>query len=449
MMIIGGDVQANSEGAQADTLPTMTNQANVQEPGQQGDAPLELDGKHIVLGLSGGIACYKAAELCRALIKAGATVQVVMTEAAEQFITPVTMQALSGRPVYTSQWDSREDNSMAHINLSREADAIVVAPMSADFMAKLLHGRADDLLSLMCLARPIDKVPLLVAPAMNREMYAHPATQRNFVQLEADGATVLGVGNGFQACGETGDGRMLEPAQLIEDVIAFFTPKLLAGQRVLVTAGPTYEAIDPVRGITNLSSGKMGFAIARAAREAGAEVTLVAGPVSLETPRGVTRINVKSAQNMLEAVEIRAHDATIFIATAAVADWRVAALSLQKIKKDGSGATPQLAFTENQDILAKVAQSPAARDGRLYCVGFAAESHDLLSNTQAKRLRKQIPLLVGNIGPDTFGQDYNALLLIDGQSATELPRASKLSLARQLVREIASRITLQNKPLTP
>ena len=449
MMIIGGDVQANSEGAQADTLPTMTNQANVQETSQHGAAPLELAGKHIVLGLSGGIACYKAAELCRALIKAGATVQVVMTEAAEQFITSVTMQALSGRPVYTSQWDSREDNSMAHINLSREADAILVAPMSADFMAKLLHGRADDLLSLMCLARPIDKVPLLVAPAMNREMYAHPATQRNFVQLEADGATVLGVGNGFQACGETGDGRMLEPGQLLEDVIAFFTPKVLAGQRVLVTAGPTYEAIDPVRGITNLSSGKMGFAIARAAREAGAEVTLVSGPVSLETPRGVTRINVKSAQNMLEATEIRASDATIFIATAAVADWRVAAPSPQKIKKDGSGATPQLAFTENQDILATVAQSPAARDGRLYCVGFAAESHDLMSNAQAKRLRKQVPLLVGNIGPDTFGQDDNALLLIDAQGATELPRASKLSLARQLVREIASRITLQNKPLAP
>ena len=427
----------------------MTNQANVQEPRQQGAAPLELDGKHIVLGLSGGIACYKAAELCRALIKAGATVQVVMTEAAEQFITPVTMQALSGRPVYTSQWDSREDNNMAHINLSREADAIVVAPMSADFMAKLLHGRADDLLSLMCLARPIDKVPLLVAPAMNREMYAHPATQRNFVQLEADGATVLGVGNGFHACGETGDGRMLEAVQLLEDVIAFFTPKLMVGQRVLVTAGPTYEAIDPVRGITNLSSGKMGFAIARAAREAGAEVTLVAGPVSLETPRGVTRINVKSAQNMLEAVEKRAYDATIFIATAAVADWRVAAPALQKIKKDGSGATPQLTFMENQDILAMVAQLPVARDGQLYCVGFAAESHDLLSNAQAKRLRKQVPLLVGNIGPDTFGQDDNALLLIDARGATELPRASKLSLARQLVREIASRIALQNKLLAP
>ena len=441
MRIIGGDVRINSQAAQADTLPTMTNEANVQETSQQGTGLLEMAGKHIVLGLSGGIACYKAAELCRTLIKAGATVQVVMTEAAGQFITPVTMQALSGRLVYTSQWDSREDNSMAHINLSREADAILVAPMSADFMAKLLHGRADDLLSLMCLARPIDKVPLLVAPAMNREMYAHPATQRNFVQLEADGATVLGVGNGFQACGETGDGRMLEPAELLEDVIAFFTPKVLAGQRLLVTAGPTYEAIDPVRGITNLSSGKMGFAIARAAREAGAEVTLVAGPVSLATPRGVTRINVRSAQNMLEACEKRSYDATVFIATAAVADWRIAAPSEQKIKKDGSGTPPQLAFAENQDILATLAQSPAGRDGRLYCVGFAAESHDLLSNAQAKRLRKQVPLLVGNIGPDTFGQDHNALLLIDAQGATELPRASKLSLARKLVREIAARIS--------
>ena len=250
----------------------------------------ELQGKHIVLGLSGGIACYKAAELCRALIKAGATVQVVMTSAAEQFITPVTMQALSGRPVFTSQWDSRATgevaNNMAHINLSREADAIVIAPCSADFMAKLLHGQADDLLSLMCLARPINAVPLLVAPAMNREMYVHPATQRNLAQLQSDGATVLGVGSGFQACGETGDGRMLEPDELLQDIIAFFTPKVLAGQRVLVTAGPTYEAMDPVRGITNLSSGKMGFAIARAAHEAGADVTLVAGPVGLPTPRG-------------------------------------------------------------------------------------------------------------------------------------------------------------------
>ncbi len=413
----------------------MTNQAN----GLGGDEALELAGKHLVLGLSGGIACYKAAELCRALIKAGATVQVVMTEAAEQFITPVTMQALSGRPVYTSQWDSREPNSMAHINLSREADAILIAPCSADFMAKLLHGRADDLLSLMCLARPIDKVPLLVAPAMNREMYAHPATQRNFVQLEADGATVLGVGNGFQACGETGDGRMLEPEQLLEDIIAFFAPKVLAGQCVLVTAGPTYEAIDPVRGITNLSSGKMGFAIARAAREAGAEVTLVAGPVSLPTPRGITRIDVRSAQNMLEAVTERARNATIFIATAAVADWRPAVPSAQKIKKDGSGQAPQLGFTENADILATLAQSPRGKSGALFCVGFAAESHDLADNAQAKRLRKKVPLLVGNIGPDTFGQDHNALLLVDAQGTQELPRASKLELARQLIADIARR----------
>ena len=401
---------------------------------------MELNDKHIVLGLSGGIACYKAAELCRALIKAGATVQVVMTEAAEQFITPVTMQALSGRPVFTSQWDARQDNNMAHINLSREADAIVIAPCSADFMAKLLHGRADDLLSLMCLARPIDTVPLLLAPAMNREMYAHPATQRNLAQLQADGATVLGVGSGFQACGETGDGRMLEPDELLQDIIAFFTPKVLAGQQVLVTAGPTYESIDTVRGITNLSSGKMGFAVARAAREAGADVTLVAGPVSLPTPRGVARVDVTSAPNMLEAITLRAGAATIFIATAAVADWRPDAPSDQKIKKDGSGQSPQLAFVENQDILATVAQSAAAKSGALFCVGFAAESHDLHENAQAKRLRKDVPLLVGNIGPDTFGQDHNALLLVDSQGSTEMPRASKLALARQLVKEIANRI---------
>ena len=414
----------------------MINQADV--PCMEAEA-LELAGKHIVLGLSGGIACYKAAELCRALIKAGATVQVVMTEAAEQFITAVTLQALSGRPVYTSQWDRRETNNMPHINLTREADAIVVAPCSADFIARLLHGSADDLLSLMCLARPMAKVPLLLAPAMNREMFAHPATQRNFAQLAADGATVLGVGSGFQACGETGDGRMLEPEQLLEDIVAFFTPKVLAGQRVLITAGPTYEAIDPVRGITNLSSGKMGFAIARAAREAGADVTLVAGPVSLPTPRGVARIDVKSAKNMLDVVTEEVQQASVFVATAAVADWRPAAPSAQKIKKDGSGRAPQLEFTENVDILAVVAQSSAAQLGTLFCVGFAAESHDLLENTQAKRLRKKVPLLVGNIGPDTFGQDHNALLLIDGQGALQLRRASKLSLARRLVQEIATR----------
>ena len=400
----------------------------------------ELAGKHIVLGLSGGVACYKAADLCRLLVKAGATVQVVMTEAAGQFITPVTMQALSGRPVYGSQWDAREPNNMPHINLSREADAILIAPCSADFIARLVQGRADELLSLLCLARPAHAVPLLLAPAMNREMWAHPATQRNLAQAAQDGAVVLGVGNGDQACGETGDGRMLEPGELLEELIAFFSPKLLAGRRVLVTAGPTFEAIDPVRGITNLSSGKMGFAIARAAREAGAEVTVVAGPVHLPTPRGVRRIDVQSAQNMLETVTNQAREAHVFIATAAVADWRPAAPSNQKIKKDGSGQTPTLAFVENPDILATVARSPRAQAGELFCVGFAAESHDLLAHATAKRARKGVPLLVGNIGPATFGQDDNALLLVDAQGHRELPRASKRALAQQLVADIAARL---------
>lgn len=400
----------------------------------------DLAGKHVILGLSGGIACYKAAEFCRALIKAGATVQVVMTEAAEHFITPVTLQALSGRPVYTSQWDAREGNNMPHINLSREADAIVIAPASADFLAKLLHGRADDLLSLMCLARPIERVPLIVAPAMNREMYAHPATQRNLAQLQADGTVVLGVGAGDQACGETGDGRMLEPAELLDELVAHFQPKPLAGRRVLITAGPTFEAIDPVRGITNRSSGKMGFAIARAAWEAGADVTLVAGPVALATPRGVARVDVASALDMQRAVQAAEATADVFIAAAAVADWRPATEAMQKIKKDGSGAVPALAFVENPDILAGVAAGARARSGALYCVGFAAESHDLLAHAQAKRARKGVPLLVGNIGPDTFGRDDNALLLVDAAGARELPRADKLTLARALVAEIARRL---------
>ena len=403
----------------------------------------DLAGKHMVLGLSGGIACYKAAELCRALIKTGATVQVVMTEAAEQFITAVTLQALSGRPVFTSQWDARTaggvDNNMPHINLSREADAILIAPASADFMAKLLHGRADDLLSLMCLARPLGSVPLILAPAMNREMWAHPATQRNMALLQADGATVLDVGAGDQACGEVGDGRMLEPEELLYDLVRFFTPKVLARQQVLISAGPTYEAIDPVRGITNLSSGKMGFAIARAAHEAGAQVTLVAGPVNLPTPRGVSRINVKSALDMQQRLQVLAQTATVFISAAAVADWRPASSAKHKIKKDGSGQPPALEFVENPDILAEIAASARAQNGGLYCVGFAAESQDLVAHAQAKRLRKGVPLLVGNIGPDTFGQDDNALLLVDVHGCTDLPRASKLDLARQLVAEIAQR----------
>jgi phosphopantothenoylcysteine decarboxylase/phosphopantothenate--cysteine ligase len=399
-----------------------------------------LAGKHIVLGLSGGIAAFKSAELCRALVKAGVTVQVVMTEAAEQFMTAVTLQALSGRPVFTSQWDPREANNMAHINLSREADAIVVAPASADFMSKLLHGGADELLSLMCLARPIDQVPLIVAPAMNREMWSNPATQRNVAQLKSDGIHVLDVGQGDQACGETGDGRMLEAEEILEDLEAFFSPKVLAGKSVLVTAGPTYEAIDPVRGITNLSSGKMGFAIARAAHMAGADVTLIAGPVSLATPRGVKRVNVRSARDMLQAVQAHVPNQGVFVATAAVADWRPANSADQKIKKDGSGQTPELSFVENPDILATVAQSAAAQKGALFCVGFAAESHDLLAYATAKRLRKQVPLLVGNIGPATFGQDDNALLLVDDQGARELPQASKQVLAVQLIEDIALRL---------
>ena len=401
----------------------------------------DLHGKRIVLGLTGGIACYKAAELCRSLVKAGAQVQVVMTESAAQFITPVTMQALSGQAVYTSQWDAREGNNMAHINLSRAADAILIAPASADFMAKLIHGKADELLSLMCLARPVQTVPLILAPAMNREMWAHPATQRNVAQLKTDGAHVLDVGQGDQACGETGDGRMLEAEEIVEELQSFWTPKVLAGQHVLITAGPTYEAIDPVRGITNLSSGKMGFAIARAARQAGAQVTLVAGPVGLPTPRGVKRIDVQSAMQMHEAVQQSVLHAKVFIAAAAVADWRPGLAAAQKIKKDGSGDTPELRFVENPDILAAVAQSARAQQGALFCVGFAAESHDLLAHATAKRIRKGVPLLVGNIGPSTFGQDDNALLLVDAQGAKELPRDTKTKLAHDLIQDIARRLS--------
>jgi phosphopantothenoylcysteine decarboxylase/phosphopantothenate--cysteine ligase len=348
------------------------------------------------------------------------------------------MQALSGRPVFTSQWDDREANNMPHINLAREADMILLAPCSADFIARLAQGRADELLSLMCLARPAARVPLLLAPAMNREMWSHPATQRNLQQVVADGATVLGVGHGDQACGETGDGRMLEPDEILQDVIAALQAPSLRGRHVLVTAGPTYEAIDPVRGITNLSSGKMGYAVARAAREAGARVTLVSGPVSLPAPRGVARISVRSAREMHQATLAEAPAADVFIATAAVADWRVANAAQQKIKKDGSGAAPALQFEENPDILADVARSDRARSGALLCVGFAAESEDLLANAQAKRLRKGVPLLVGNLGPATFGQDDNALLLVSEQGVEELARDSKLALARRLVARCAS-----------
>ena len=399
-------------------------------------AAAELAGRHLVLGLSGGIACYKSAELVRELVKEGATVQVVMTEAAEHFITATTLQALSNRNVYSSQWDGREANSMAHINLTREADAVLVAPASADFMAKLVHGRADDLLSLMCLARPIERCPLLVAPAMNREMWVHPATQRNVAQLRLDGTTILGPGSGDQACGETGDGRMLEPAELSMDLIAFFQPKRLAGRSVLVTAGPTFEPIDPVRGLTNRSSGKMGFAIARAAAEAGADVSLVAGPVALPTPRHVRRVDVGTAQEMHAAVLAVAPESDVFIATAAVADWRMADIAGSKIKKAPGKGTPTFDLVENPDILASVAALPSPP----YCVGFAAESDDLVAHAREKLVRKRLPLIVANIGAATFGRDENTLTLVDPDGVRELPRAGKLALARQLVAEIATRI---------
>ena len=398
----------------------------------------DLQKRHLVLGLTGGIACYKAAELCRELVKAGATVQVVMTEGAEHFITAATMQALSSRPVYTSQWDARPDNAMAHINLTREAHAVLVAPASAEFIAKLAQGRTDDLLSLLCVARRIAACPLLVAPAMNREMWAHPATQRNVAQIVADGATVLGPAAGDQACGEVGDGRMLEAVELRDAIIAFFQPKLLAGRSVLVTAGPTYEAIDPVRGITNLSSGKMGFAIARAAAEAGAKVTLVAGPVALGTPAGVRRIDVTSACQMHDAVLPLALSHDVFVATAAVADWRPADIAAHKIKKAAGEGAPTFALTENPDILAAVA---ALGSKRPYCVGFAAESHDVEQHARAKLVKKKVPLIVGNLGPATFGQDHNALLLVDASGTRALPHADKLTLARQLVAEISQRIS--------
>jgi phosphopantothenoylcysteine decarboxylase/phosphopantothenate--cysteine ligase len=396
-------------------------------------ATAQLEGKHLLLGMTGGIACYKIAELTRLMTKAGATVQVAMTDAATQFITPVTMQALSGRPVFTSQWDARIDNNMPHIDLSRAAQAIVIAPASADFLAKLAQGRADDLLSILCLAR---ECPLLVVPAMNRQMWANPATQRNVAQLRADGIIILGPDAGSQACGEVGEGRMIEPEAAFDAIVSFFMPKPLSGRRVLLTAGPTFEPIDPVRGITNRSSGKMGFALARAAQQAGAEVRLIAGPVALSTPWGVEREDVETAQQMYDAVMQAVADADVFISVAAVADWRVAQASAHKIKKTAGQAVPTLSFVENPDILATVARLPNAP----YCVGFAAESGDLEANGEQKRIKKNVPLVIGNLGPATFGRDDNEVVLFEATGATRLPRADKDALASVLIAEIARRL---------
>lgn len=390
---------------------------------------MELNGKRIVLGVTGGIAAYKAAELVRLLARQGAEVQVAMTEGATHFVTATTFQALTGKPVFIDPWDSRMPNAMAHIDLSRAADLILVAPASADFMARIAHGLADDLLATMVLARAC---PLLLAPAMNRQMWENPATQRNVAQLTADGIGILGPASGEQACGEVGAGRMLEPQEILEEVIAFFTPKRLLGKRVLLTAGPTFEAIDPVRGITNLSSGRMGYALARAARQAGAEVTLVSGPVALPVPLGVDCVNVRSALEMQAAVLARAAAADIFIGVAAVADYRVANAAEHKLKKD-AGGVPPIELVENPDILAEV----AALENAPFCVGFAAESRNLEEYAQAKRRRKNIPLIAGNLIQEGFGGDDNRLVLFDEAGVHPLTPAPKSELARQLVEHIA------------
>jgi len=389
---------------------------------------VSLAHKKIILGVTGGIAAYKAAELCRLLVKAGAEVQVVMTAAAQQFVTPLTFQALSGKPVLTSLWDAAGGDGMEHIHLSRDADLLLVAPASADFLAKLVHGRADDLLSTLCLARTCK---LAVAPAMNREMWAAAPTRRNLEQLRADGVSLLGPAAGEQACGETGLGRMLEPAEILAALAGVLGAGPLAGKRVLITAGPTFEAIDPVRGLTNRSSGKMGYAVAQAASEAGAEVCLVSGPTCLAAPAGVRRIDVQSAAEMRDAV-LHELPSDVFIAVAAVADYRVDAAATQKIKKSDAGLT--LNLIANPDILAEVAALPEAP----FCVGFAAETERLAEHAEAKRRRKNLPLLVGNLAQDTLGLDTAELMLFDDQGQHRLPRADKLTQARGLIRHLAS-----------
>lgn len=393
------------------------------------DAPA----RRIVLGITGGIAAYKAAELTRLLIKQGTHVQVAMTDAACHFITPTTMQALSGHPVLTNLWINNQSDSnhdgMVHIHASRTTDAIVTAPASADFIAKLAHGLADDLLSTLCLAR---NCPLIVAPAMNQQMWENTATQRNIQQLISDGVILLGPDSGSQACGEEGMGRMQEAAHLARDIQAFLQPKLLAGTHVLLTAGPTYEAIDAVRGITNRSSGKMGYAVAQAALELGAKVTLISGPTALSAPQGAKLIPVTSAADMLQAVQQQVADADIFIGVAAVADYRATQTSTQKIKK---GATKlSLDLLPNPDILGYVASLPKPP----FCVGFAAESHDLIKYAHEKRLTKNIPLIAANLAQHAIGADDNELILIDHVGEHVLPRADKLTLARDLLKHIVA-----------
>jgi len=394
---------------------------------------MTLKGKRILLGMTGGIAAYKAAELARLLGKAGCDVRVAMTEAATRFVTPVTMQALTGQTVWTDLWDPRVADSMSHIELSRDRDLVLVAPASGDFLAKVACGLAGDLLSALVLAR---RCALMVAPAMNVEMWGNPATQRNVRALRGDGIAFAGPVAGDQACGETGMGRMLEPADIVAEVEAFFQPKVLAGRRVLVTAGPTEEVIDPVRVITNASSGKMGFAVARAAREAGARVTLVSGPVALATPAEVERVDVRSARQMFDAVKAALQRQDVFVSVAAVADWRVTNPSKQKIKKL-NGRAPALEFAENPDILAWV----AARRNAPFCVGFAAESEKVAAHATQKRLKKGVPLIAANLAPEALGADDNAITLFDARGRHPLGRGPKIELARKLVAHIAAQLT--------
>ena len=383
----------------------------------------------ILLGVTGGIAAYKAVELVRLLTKSGREVRVVMSEAAKHFVGTATFQAVSGRPVTDDAWDTNFPGGMPHIDLARWADVVLVAPASADAMAKFAHGLANDLLSTLALARD---VPMVVVPAMNKQMWEHPATRRNVATMRADGIAIFGPGSGEQACGEVGDGRMLEPEQIVDALDAWAQPKLLAGKRVLLTAGPTQEAIDPVRVITNLSSGKMGFALARACADAGASVTLVAGPCTLETPFGVARVNVKSARDMWDAVQAHVARADIFIGVAAVADYTPAAPSEQKIKK--ADAVLNIALTPTVDILAQVARLPNAP----FCVGFAAESENVEAYAQEKRKRKGIPLIVANRAQDALGADDNAVTLIDDSGVLSLPAAQKSLVARKIVAHIAA-----------
>ncbi len=384
--------------------------------------------RRILLGLTGGIAAYKCAELTRLLVQQNISVQVVMTHAAAQFVTPVTLQALSGNTVYTDLWDARIANNMAHIDLSRDCDAILVAPASADFIAKLAHGLADDLLSTLCLAR---ECPLLIAPAMNRQMWQQPANLRNIERLRTDGVRILGPAAGDQACGEIGMGRMLEPEQLLDECMALYIAPVLKDQRILVTAGPTFERIDTVRAITNMSSGKMGYAVAQAAFDAGANVTLVSGPTHLSAPANVKFINVTSAQEMFDAVQREVAQADIFVSVAAVADYTVKRPSAAKIKKSNQALTLELEPTK--DILAHVASLPTAP----FCVGFAAESENLREYAQEKRKRKKIPLLAANLVQHAMGSDENELILFDDAGEHRLARAPKSVLARQLIEHVA------------